>query len=233
MEAFPIIFSLWLKWHFLSLRNWVEGHASRPVRYLCNLPFKEGKERLLKTLQSKEIESGMTFSAAQIVLNRYSCLWTFVVFYIHLCPYIEISCLWFYYSTLTLEFCMFDISCDVPSDVGCFIDLYFCIIDDLSKFLLASLWTLHDYYYQQKLITLHCSSEQQSWKIWATLYWAASGWVLTTSRLSKIQTLVLIPFRSNVRLDAFGHVITSTMLNGSSHRMIPLWYGVFYAGSKC
>lgn len=125
MEAFPIIFSLWLKWHFLSLRiGWRVMH-SRPIRYLCNLPFKEGKERLLKTLQSKEIESSMTFSAAQIVLNIYSCLWTFVVFYIHLCPYIEISCLWFCYGTLTLEFCMFDVSCDVHSDVGCFIDLYF------------------------------------------------------------------------------------------------------------
>ena len=128
MEAIPIIFALWLKWHFLSFLSlrigWRVMH-SRPFRYLCNIPFKEGGKGLLKTLQSKEIESSMTFSAAQIVLNIYSCLWTFVVFYLHLCPYIENSCLWFYSSTLTLEFCMFDISCDVHSDVGCFIDLYF------------------------------------------------------------------------------------------------------------
>lgn len=87
--------------------------------------LKRGEKRLLKTFKSKENESSMTFSAAQIVLNIYSCLWTFVVFYLHLCPYIENSCLWFYSGTLTLEFCMFDISCDVHSDVGCFIDLYF------------------------------------------------------------------------------------------------------------
>ena len=213
MEAFPIIFALWLKWHFLSFLSlrigWRVMH-SRPFRYLCNIPFKEGGKGLLKTLQSKEIESSMTFSAAQIVLNIYSCLWTFVVFYLHLCPYIENSCLWFYSSTLTLEFCMFDISCDVHSDVGCFIDLYFLHYWQFKQIFTASLWTLHDYYYQQKLITLHCSCEQQSWKIWATLYWAASGWVLTTSRLSKIQTLVLIPFRSNVSLEALDHVITST-----------------------
>jgi len=41
-----------------------------------------------------------------------------------------------------------------------------------------------------------CYLLQQSWKIWGTLCWAASEWVLTISKPSKIQTLVLTAFNS-------------------------------------
>lgn len=41
-----------------------------------------------------------------------------------------------------------------------------------------------------------CYLLQQSWKIWGTLCWAASGWVLTISKLSKTQTLALTAFNS-------------------------------------
>lgn len=116
----------------------------------------------------------------------------------------------FILSTFTLEFCMVYISCHAHSDFGCFLELY--LLYEFLRlytnfymllFFARTLWLL--------LLTENCSCEQGSWKKWATLYWVALEWVLTTSKLSKIQTLAPIPFLSNVRLDAFDHVTRLTM----------------------
>ena len=43
---------------------------------------------------------------------------------------------------------------------------------------------------------LPCYLMQRSWKIWGIRCWGASGWALTISKLSKIQTQVPTPFNS-------------------------------------